>query len=132
RLVTSLSQPGGNLTGVTFFGNMLGAKHVEMLHELIPGTSVIATLTDSTFPEAVAEFREVKEASRSIGHKIVPMTTARNAKSMLLSQASPTLVLARSSSWAVHSSRAKVKCWLSFRHDMPFQRSVISVSRSGA
>jgi len=75
-LVTSLSRPGGNVTGVTFFGNSLGAKRVEMLHELIPGTSVIATLTDSTFPAAVAELREVEEASRTIGQKIVPLNAS--------------------------------------------------------
>lgn len=75
-LVTSLSRPGGNLTGVTFFGNRLGAKRVEMLHELIPGTSVIATLTDSTFPEAVAELHEVEEASRIIGQKFVPVNAS--------------------------------------------------------
>jgi putative tryptophan/tyrosine transport system substrate-binding protein len=75
-LVTSLSRPGGNLTGVTFFGNRLGAKRVEMLHELVPGTSVIATLTDSTFPEAVAELREVEEAIRSIGQKIAPVNAS--------------------------------------------------------
>ena len=75
-LVTSLSRPGGNLTGVTFFGNRLGAKRVEMLHELIPGTSVIATLTHSTFPEAVAEIREVEEAIRSIGQKIAPVNAS--------------------------------------------------------
>jgi putative ABC transport system substrate-binding protein len=75
-LVTSLGRPGGNLTGVTFFGNRLGAKRVEMLHELIPGTSVIATLTDLTFPDAVAELREVEEAGRVIGQKIVPVNAS--------------------------------------------------------
>src|SRR5262249_21498439 len=70
-LVTSLGRPGGNLTGVTFFGNRLSAKRVEMLHELVPGTSVIAILIDPTFPEAVAELREVEEAARTIGQKIV-------------------------------------------------------------
>jgi putative ABC transport system substrate-binding protein len=79
-LVTSLSRPGGNLTGVTFFGNRLGAKRVEMLHELIPGTSVIATLTDSSFPEAVAELREVEEAARTIGQKIVPANASNEAE----------------------------------------------------
>jgi ABC-type uncharacterized transport system substrate-binding protein len=52
-LVSSLNRPGGNLTGLTFFGNRLGAKRVEMLRELIPEASVIATLIDPNFPEAV-------------------------------------------------------------------------------
>jgi putative ABC transport system substrate-binding protein len=60
-LVTSLNRPGGNLTGLTFFGNRLGAKRMEMLHELVPGTSIIAALVDSNFPEAVVESRDVEE-----------------------------------------------------------------------
>jgi putative ABC transport system substrate-binding protein len=75
-LVTSLNRPAGNLTGLTFFGNRLGAKRVEMLHELIPGTSVIATLVDPNFTEAVVELREVQEASRTIGQKIVPVNAS--------------------------------------------------------
>jgi ABC-type uncharacterized transport system substrate-binding protein len=75
-LVTSLNRPGGNLTGLTFFGNRLGAKRVEMLHELIPGTSVIATLVDPNFTEAVVELREVQEASRTIGQKIMPVNAS--------------------------------------------------------
>jgi len=75
-LVSSLSRPGGNLTGVTFFGNRLSAKRVEMLHELVPGTSVIAILVDPAFPEAVAELREVEEAARTIGQKIVPVNAS--------------------------------------------------------
>jgi putative ABC transport system substrate-binding protein len=76
-LVTSLNRPGGNLTGLTFFGNRLGAKRLEMLHELVPRTSVIAALIDPNFPEAALELREVEEAGRTIGQKIVPV----NAKS---------------------------------------------------
>ena len=47
-----------------------------MLHELIPGTSVIAILVDPTFPEAVAELREVEKAARTIGQKIVPVNAS--------------------------------------------------------
>jgi putative ABC transport system substrate-binding protein len=73
-LVTSLNRPGGNLTGLTFFGNRLGAKRVEMLRELVPVAGVIAALIDSNFPEAVIEAREVTEAAGNIGQKIVPVS----------------------------------------------------------
>jgi putative ABC transport system substrate-binding protein len=43
-LVESLSRPNGNLTGVSIFGNALGPKHVELLHELLPAVNVIALL----------------------------------------------------------------------------------------
>jgi len=125
-LVTSLSRPGGNLTGVTFFGNRLGAKRVEMLHELIPGTSVIATLTDSTFPEAVAELREVEEASRTIGQKIVPMNASNEHE---IDAAFASIAQAGAGALVVTGGpffASKVKCWLRSRHAMPFQRSMIS------
>ena len=70
-LVASLNRPGGNLTGLTFFGNSLGAKRVEMLRELVPATSIMAALVDPNFPEAVVGWRDVEEACRTIGQKIV-------------------------------------------------------------
>jgi putative ABC transport system substrate-binding protein len=70
-LVTSLNRPGGNLTGLTFFGDRLGAKRVEMMRDLVPGTSVIAALVDPNFPAAAVEARDVEEAGRTIGQKIV-------------------------------------------------------------
>jgi putative ABC transport system substrate-binding protein len=75
-LVASLNRPGGNLTGLTFFGNLLGAKRMEMLLELVPGARVIAVLMDPNFPPSVNESREVEQAGLSIGRKIVVVKAA--------------------------------------------------------
>ena len=43
-LVKSLSRPEGNITGVTFFSNLLVQKRMELLHELLPNATAIALL----------------------------------------------------------------------------------------
>ena len=43
-LVESLSRPDSNLTGMSVFFSILGPKHVEFVHELLPAVSTIALL----------------------------------------------------------------------------------------
>lgn len=45
-LVASLSRPGGNITGATSLAVELGAKQLEVLHELIPTARAIALLVN--------------------------------------------------------------------------------------
>jgi putative ABC transport system substrate-binding protein len=75
-LVTSLNRPGGNVTGVNFFGNQLGGKRLGILLELVPKAIVIAYLMDPSFPPSVTEFPELEAAARTIGRKIVLVKAA--------------------------------------------------------
>jgi putative ABC transport system substrate-binding protein len=66
-LVTSLSRPSGNVTGVTFFNAALGTKRLEFLRVLVPTTTTIAVLTNSNNPASVMERAHVEAAAQAIG-----------------------------------------------------------------
>ena len=71
-LVASMSRPGGNLTGVTFFGgSQLNAKRIELLHEIVPGVTLIGVLGDKNYPSFETELPEVEVAARAIGWQTV-------------------------------------------------------------
>jgi putative ABC transport system substrate-binding protein len=70
-LVASLARPDGNLTGINFFTGELGAKRLELLHELVPTATRLAVLIDPANSDyAETTVREVGEAARSIGLQI--------------------------------------------------------------
>jgi putative ABC transport system substrate-binding protein len=69
-LVTSLNRPGGNITGVSFLGNALGAKQVELLHELVPKARTIAVLVDTNYQGSVSGLTDVEAAARSLGQQL--------------------------------------------------------------
>jgi putative tryptophan/tyrosine transport system substrate-binding protein len=70
-LIASLSRPGGNVTGVTTLNVEVGAKRLELLHELVPTATIIAALINSTNP-VVAETltRDLQAAARTLGLKL--------------------------------------------------------------
>jgi ABC-type uncharacterized transport system substrate-binding protein len=66
-LVSNLSRPDGNLTGVNFLVKILAAKRLELLRELVPGTTLVGFLSNPTNPASEAEIRDVQAASRALG-----------------------------------------------------------------
>jgi len=70
-LVVSLNHPGANVTGVTFFGAVLGAKRLELLRQLSPKPMKIAVLFSSNNPSTEAERREVEAAAFTVGQQLV-------------------------------------------------------------
>jgi putative tryptophan/tyrosine transport system substrate-binding protein len=70
-LVASLNRPGGNVTGVSFLNNMLTAKQLELLHELVPHAAVIGFLANPNNPIlAESDTRNVREAARTLGLQV--------------------------------------------------------------
>jgi putative ABC transport system substrate-binding protein len=67
-LVASLGHPGGNLTGATTLTLEVGAKRLELLHEMLPAAKVIAALINPTSPNlAEIQARDLQAAARVLG-----------------------------------------------------------------
>ena len=70
-LVASLSQPGGNITGASFLADVLEAKRVELLHEVVPNVGVIALLVNPNNTRAEAQLRDTQEAAARLGIRLI-------------------------------------------------------------
>jgi putative tryptophan/tyrosine transport system substrate-binding protein len=75
-LVTGLSRPGGNITGVNFLVFELSAKRLELLRELIPQARTIALLSNPGNPNAERNIASVEEAARSKGVELLVLKGA--------------------------------------------------------
>jgi ABC-type uncharacterized transport system substrate-binding protein len=69
-LVSSLSRPGGNATGVNFI-TALGAKRLDLLHALLPNVTLVALLTNPNYPLAEADKKEVQGAAHALGRQLL-------------------------------------------------------------
>jgi putative ABC transport system substrate-binding protein len=72
-LVASLSRPGANITGITSLNTQVASKLLELLHELVPGTIIIALLVNPTDPAAETVSRDVQMAARTLGLQVHPL-----------------------------------------------------------
>src|SRR5215467_10261143 len=70
-IVVSFNRPGRNATGVSLFTDVLSAKRLDLVRELIPNVAVIALLVDPNSRESVIEASEVQEAAHAIGQRII-------------------------------------------------------------
>jgi putative ABC transport system substrate-binding protein len=66
-VVISLNQPGGNVTGVTFFAVPLGPKRLELLRDFVPKATTIAVLVNPETAVSRTDGANVRAAVQSVG-----------------------------------------------------------------
>jgi len=69
-LVVSLNRPGGNATGVSNYLSDLGAKRLELLHEVVPKATVIGMLLNPNYPDAEVQRKDAAEAAHKLGQEL--------------------------------------------------------------
>jgi putative ABC transport system substrate-binding protein len=121
-LVASLARPGGNITGVTQLSTGLAPKQLEVLHEMLPTTRVMALLVNPTNPaNAEVEIREALSAAHTLGLELPVLNASAETE---FDGIFPRITKLRAgglviSADALFSSRSEQLAALALRHTMP-------------
>jgi putative ABC transport system substrate-binding protein len=120
-LVASLHRPDGNLTGVTALNVEIGAKRLELLHELVPTASIIVLLVNPTSALTEANTTNLQAAAHALGLqlRILTASTERDFDAVfarLMQLGAGGLVIAPD---AFFNSRSEQLATLALRHAVP-------------
>jgi putative tryptophan/tyrosine transport system substrate-binding protein len=120
-LIASLNRPGGNITGVTQLGVEVGPKRLELLRELIPTATIMASLVHPTNPNAETISRNLQSAARTLGLQIHVLYASTERD---IDDAFTTLIRLRAGALVIGSdpfftSRSKQLAELTVRHGVP-------------
>jgi putative ABC transport system substrate-binding protein len=79
-LVSSLNQPGGNVTGVSFLVNELGAKRLELLRELVPAARSVGFLANPTRPSFQSQVKNAQQGAQALDVKLIVLNASNEAE----------------------------------------------------
>jgi ABC-type uncharacterized transport system substrate-binding protein len=77
-LVASYHRPGGNITGINLLTDLLEAKRLGLLHDLVPQAATVGFLWNPRFASAAEnQMPDAQEAARTLGLTLraLPVTT---------------------------------------------------------
>jgi ABC-type uncharacterized transport system substrate-binding protein len=77
-LAMSLSQPGGNATGISFMTGEIAAKQLGLMYELMPQAGRFAVLVNPKNPNTESLTRDVQTAASAIGRQIDVLAASTN------------------------------------------------------
>ena len=66
-LVDSLSRPGGNVTGLSFYNEAMSGKRLELLKEVVPGLARVGVLRNPLHPADPIYWKETEVATQRLG-----------------------------------------------------------------
>ena len=69
-LVHTLNRPGGNITGLSNFMNLISGKRLELLSETVPNTNAVALLVNPKNPNAEPDILTLRAAAQALGRRI--------------------------------------------------------------
>jgi putative ABC transport system substrate-binding protein len=72
-IVASLNRPGGNITGIVGFTDLLIAKRMELLTQLVPTASIIGAFLDRRNPNAENRSKDLQAAARVLKREMRPL-----------------------------------------------------------
>jgi putative ABC transport system substrate-binding protein len=133
-LVSSLSRPGGNATGVTVFGTELGAKKLELLHEIVPDARKIAVLVNENNKVSFeGDIRIAQATLPRLGLEMIVLNggTEREVETAFMTAAQRRAGAIYIGADAVLSSRADQINALSLRYKLPTISSTRENVRAG-
>jgi len=120
-LVASLNRPGGNVTGVAMLGVELEAKRLELLHELVPASALIAMFVNPSNAQAKIQVQDAEKAARTLGQRVLVLNASTERE---LETAFTTLVRERAGALLVgqdtfFTSQPNLLAALAARHAIP-------------
>ena len=79
-LIASINRPGGNLTGVMSLLDILGAKQLGLLRELVPRASTIAMLVNPNDTWAEKQIAHTQVAARELGQELIVLNASADSE----------------------------------------------------
>jgi putative ABC transport system substrate-binding protein len=133
-VAVSLARPGGNVTGISSMGFDVMAKRIELLKEIVPTLSTIATLRTPTSATA-ATWDEAGRAVRQLGITLYHFdvrTSAELERTLeALGKARPGAVVAMTGGAVLWDRRQRLIDW-ALRHRVPTAFVDAQHAREGA
>src|SRR5215471_687558 len=77
-LVTSLAQPGGNVTGISIQQPELIGKRLELLREVIPQLRRLAIMANANYAPPILEAEKTKATAQALGLEAAPLEIWRS------------------------------------------------------